>query len=175
MPRISDYEKWENEGVLQDKLTLVQGWARDGLTEPQIANNLGISLASLSNYKIKYVEFLDALKKGKEVVDLEVENALLKKAMGYNVKIKKVFKVKDVIYENGKRVRETERLETAEEEMHVPADTTAEIFWLKNRQKEKWRDKVEVANAGNGINNQIINIADLLNNPKPNRGEDDVQ
>lgn len=127
-------------------------WARDGLTDEQIASNLGISVASFYNYKNKNLEFLEALKKGKEVADYEVENALFKKALGYNATIRKAFKVKDVLYENGKRLKETERIEYAEDEVHIPADTTAQIFWLKNRKPNKWRDKQELEHkANNGI------------------------
>ena len=127
-------------------------WARDGLTDEQIANNLGISVASFYNYKNENLEFLEALKKGKEVADYEVENALFKKALGYNAKIKKAFKVKEVLYENGKRLKETERIEYAEDEVHIPADTTAQIFWLKNRKPNVWRDKQELEHkANNGI------------------------
>ncbi len=137
MARISEYEKWERDGELEGKLLLIRGWARDGLTDKQIGENLGLSHNAFCEYKKKYNEFYEALKINKEMADYEVENALFKNCMNGNV--------------------------------------TAQIFWLKNRQKEKWRDKVEVANVDNGINNQIINIANLINNPKPNRGEDDVQ
>lgn len=131
------------EWLEPEKLTLLTAWARDGLVDGQIAKNMGISEATLYNYKNKYPEIREALRKGKEVVDIEVENALFKKAIGYNVPVQKAFKIKDIIYENGKKVRETERIEYAEEEIHVPADTTAQIFWLKNRKKAQWRDKVE--------------------------------
>lgn len=141
--RISKYEEWVNDNEIQDKLILVEGWSRNGLTQQQIAKNLDINVDTLIEYKKKYTDFSNALKKGKEVVDLEVENALLKKALGYNASIKKAFKIKDIIYENGKKVSETERIEYAEEEVHIPADTTAQIFWLKNRKKAQWRDKVE--------------------------------
>lgn len=128
-------------------------WARDGLTDEQIAENLDISVASFYNYKNEHLEFLESLKKGKEVADYEVENALFKKALGYNAKIKKAFKVKEVLYENGKRLKETERIEYAEDEVHIPADTTAQIFWLKNRKPNVWRDKQEVENT--------VNVEDL--------------
>ena len=141
--RISKYEEWEKEGNLNDKLLQVEAWTRDGLTDKQVANNLGISETVFYEYKEKYPEFAKSLKKGKEVVDIEVENALYKKAMGYNASIKKAFKIKETIYENGKKIKETEKIEYAEEEMHIPADTTAQIFWLKNRRKDRWRDKVE--------------------------------
>ena len=140
------------ETNVKPKLFLVEIWARDGLTDEQIANNLGISVASFYNYKNENLEFLEALKKGKEVADYEVENALFKKALGYNAKIKKAFKVKEVLYENGKRLKETERIEYAEDEVHIPADTTAQIFWLKNRKPSVWRDKQELEHkANNGI------------------------
>ena len=74
--------KWNG---VKDKLILVEGWARDGLTNEQIADNLGINQDTLYTYKKKYPEFSEALKKGKEVVDFEVENALLKNALGGNV------------------------------------------------------------------------------------------
>lgn len=132
-----------DEWLEKDKLTLLEGWARDGLTDEQIANNIGISRSTLFEWRKNHQDISNALKKGKEVVDIEVENALLKKALGYNVPVQKAFKVKEVIYQDGKRLKETERIEYAEEEIHIPADTTAQIFWLKNRRKTQWRDKVE--------------------------------
>lgn len=74
--------KWEK---VKDKLILVEGWARDGLTDEQIAENLGISTSTFYDYKSKHSEFSESLKKGKEVVDYEVENALLKNALSGNI------------------------------------------------------------------------------------------
>lgn len=140
MANISKAGEW----LEPEKLTLLTAWARDGLVDEQIAKNMGISEATLYNYKNKYPEIKEALRKGKEVVDIEVENALFKKAIGYNITVQKAFKLKDIIYgENGKKISEKERIEYVEEEIHVPADTTAQIFWLKNRKKVQWRDKVE--------------------------------
>ena len=82
-----------------DGLLLVEAWARDGLTEEQIAHNMGITRETLRVWKNKFPAISSALKKGKEVVDIEVENALLKKAMGYNVEVKKTFKVRIVDYD----------------------------------------------------------------------------
>lgn len=125
-----------------DKLILVEGWARDGLTNEQIAEKLGITAKTLYEWQKKYSEFRDALKKGKEVVDREVENALLKKAMGYTVEVKRAFKLKRVEFsETGRKVAEYEEIVPGVEEVHVPADTTAQIFWLKNRKPHEWRDK----------------------------------
>lgn len=142
MARISIYEQWEKDGELKDKLILIQGMARNGLTQQQIADNLGINVDTLIEYKKKYTDFSEALKKGKEVVDIEVENALLKRALGY--------KYDEVTYENG--------VETKRVTKEVQPDTTAQIFWLKNRKPNTWKDKVEtdedreaVANASQVI------------------------
>ena len=141
MARISIYEQWEKDGELKDKLILIQGMARDGLTQQQIANNLGIYIDTLKENKKKYSEFTEALKKGKEVIDFEVENALLKRALGYEYEEK--------TYENGILTKKVKK--------QVPPDTTAQIFWLKNRQVKKWRDKVEIAD-----NDAIKKLDELL-------------
>lgn len=152
-----------DEWLEQDKLTLLEAWARDGLTDEQIANNMGISVASLYNYKNQHLEILEALKKGKEVVDIEVENALLKKCFGYNVPIKKTFKVKRIKYnpENGKKIEEYEELVEGEDEVHIPADTTSQIFWLKNRKPKEWREKQEYSN-----NDELEKLDKLLEEQK---------
>lgn len=134
------YKEW----LTEDNLLRISAWARDGLTNEQIAHNMNITVKTLYEWCNKYSEFSNALKKSKEVADIEVENALYKKALGYNAVIKKTFKVKEVIYsESGKRLKEVERLEVGYDEVHIPADTTAQIFWLKNRKPDNWRDKVE--------------------------------
>lgn len=138
----SKAEKWlEPDGLLR-----IEGWARDGLTEEQIAKNMGVSRSTLSDYKVKYPDILRAIKNSKEVADREVENALFNKATGYTVKLKKPMKARHVEYDevSGRKVAEYERIEYIEEEVHVPADTTAQIFWLKNRKPNEWRDKVTV-------------------------------
>lgn len=75
------FEYW----LTKDGLTLLEGWARDGLTDEQISKNMGVNPATLYRYKQNHSEICNALKKGKEVVDYEVENALLEKAKGGDV------------------------------------------------------------------------------------------
>lgn len=124
---MAKYEKWiEQEGLL-----LIEGWARDGLTDEQIAGNMGVSRSTLNSWKDKYPDILDSLKKGKEIVDRQVENALLKRALGYEYE-----EIKEK-YEFGEL---SERTITKKQ---VVPDTTAQIFWLKNRKPKDWRDKQE--------------------------------
>nr|DAT27030.1 MAG TPA: terminase small subunit [Bacteriophage sp.] len=122
------YEYWLTpEGLLK-----LEGWARDGLTDEQISNNAGINPATLYAWKQRYPEISESLKKGKEVVDRQVENALLKRALGYEYE-----EVKEK-FEGGVM---TERTVTKKE---VVPDTTAQIFWLKNRKREVWSDRQNI-------------------------------
>jgi len=124
------YQRW----LTPDGLMLLEGWARDGLTDEQIARNCRISRQTLNEWRNTYPAISDALKKGKEVVDIEVENALLKRALGYEYTETMVEES-----ENGFKTRRTKKF--------IPPDVTAQIFWLKNRRPEVWREKqvVEVS------------------------------
>lgn len=132
--------EWSND---EDKLLLLEAWARDGLTDEEIASRMGINVRSLYNWKNKDVRIFQALKRGKEVSDIEVENALRKKALGFRESEQVVSTRKTVEYENGRRVREVSEPVITEVEKYYPPDTTAQIFWLKNRKPEQWRDKQE--------------------------------
>lgn len=137
-----------------DGLTLLSGWARDGLTDEQIASKCSVSRSTLSEWKKKYSDISDTLKKNKEIVDYEVENALLKKCFGYNQKVLKNIKIKRIDYdcETGRKLSETEEIKEVYDEVHVPADTLAELAWLKNRKPDKWRDKpLEPVNDEEGV------------------------
>lgn len=135
------YQDW----LTDDSLLLVQGWARDGLKDEQIAANMGIAYSTFREWRDKYSALSAALKKGKAPVDYEVENALHKRALGYTVTLKKPIKVKTKKQLKDKGLIEEEHIEYAEEEVYIPPDTAAQIFWLKNRRPDKWRDKPESA------------------------------
>ena len=134
--------KSKYETHVKDKLILVEAWARNGLTDEQIAKNLGISKDTFYKYKKENTDFSDSLKRGKEVVDIEVENALLKRALGY--------KYDEVTKERNEDTGELEITKVVTKE--VQPDTTAQIFWLKNRKPGEWRDRKEIDHSGN-INN----------------------
>jgi hypothetical protein len=124
--------KSKYESHVQPKLFLVECWARDGLTDEQMAKKLGISKDSFYKYKSDFPEFSDSLKKGKEIVDYEVENALLKRALGYDYCEEKVEveTTPDGVPISRKVVQILK---------HVVPDTTAQIMWLNNRRPDKFR------------------------------------
>lgn len=134
------YEEWlKPEGLVK-----IQGWARDGLNNEQIAHNMGVSAATLYEWQNKHTEFSEALKKGKEVVDREVENSLLKSAQGYYYEEETLVKLPD----GREEIRTVRR--------YAQPNTTAQIFWLKNRRPNDWRDKREVEMSGSlGISDAI--------------------
>lgn len=132
------YEEWlTKEGLLK-----LEAWARNGLTDEQIAENMGINVATLYRYKEKYCEICESLKRGKEVIDIEVENALLKRALGYTF----TEVTKERVY--NKETEQAEFVVTKEVIKEVQPDTTAQIFWLKNRKPDEWRDKKETELSG---------------------------
>lgn len=146
------YQKW----LEPENLILLQGWARNGLTDEQIAKNMGISRSTLAEWKKKYSDISDTLKKGKDVVDIEVENALLKKALGYSYK--ETTKELSVDKETG----ESKLIVTKEVTKHIAPDTTAGIFWLKNRRPDEWRDRVQEDN--NAALNKLDDILSEVKN-----------
>lgn len=135
------YQEWLEE----DKLILIEGWARDGFTDEQIAANIGINPATLYEWKKKYPKISESLKKGKEVIDRQVENALLQRALGYE------YEEISEKYESGKL---TERKIVKKQ---VVPDTTAQIFWLKNRKPSVWRDKAQI-----DINAEFSKVDELI-------------
>ena len=120
---------------------LLEGWARDGLTDEQIAHNIGINVKTLWDWKVRFDPICNAIKKGKAPVDIQVENALLKRALGYEYEeVTTEITETPYIDKKGKeRVRKQKHVKKTKK--IVLPDTTAQIFWLKNRRPDKWRDK----------------------------------
>lgn len=100
--------------------------------DKEIAELLGISVATLNNYKTKYPEFLESLKRGKEVADSKVVESLFHRAIGYSHP--------DIHISNYQgTITKTALIK------HYPPDPTSMIFWLKNRMPEQFRDRQEIA------------------------------
>lgn len=118
--------------LTKDGLIKLEGWARAGLSMEQIAKNCGVSVVALYGWFKKHPEIKQAVAKGKEVVDYEVENALYKSAMGYEVTEQQVDS------KGNKRLVKK----------YIPPNVVAQIFWLKNRMPDKWRDKHQTEITG---------------------------
>lgn len=116
-------------------MLLIEGWARDGLTDKQISKNIGISESTLNDWKKKFPEFSESLKQSKEIADRQVENALHKTALGF-------YYEEDMVTNQGDVVRVKK---------YSKPNTTAQIFWLKNRKPADWRDKQEIEQTNTNI------------------------
>lgn len=124
-------------------LKLVETLASFALTDKQIAQVLEITEQSLNNYK-KDEKFFESLKRGKKVADDRVERSLFERATGYDHPEEDIRVIEGI-------VTKTPTIK------HYPPDTTACIFWLKNRKRQEWRDKQDVEVAGNmGVTINVI-------------------
>lgn len=114
--------------------------ARDGKIDEEIAKALGIAKSTLNEWKKKYPEFSDSLKTGKEYADSLVEDSLFKRANGFE------YEETEIIADKKGDITKPVRIKKIKK--HALPDVTAQIFWLKNRQPEKWRDKKEIEHGG---------------------------
>lgn len=147
---MAKFEKWlEPEG-----LALIGGWARDGLTDEQIARNMGVSRSTLQEWRKRFPVISTTLKRNKDVADREVENALYKNAVGYAY----TESTRELRY--NRTTGQYEMIVTREVVKHVKPDTVAQIFWLKNRRPDLWRDKQDVDAHVDGALNIHIDYGD---------------
>lgn len=125
------------EWITEEGLAIIEGWAREGLTNEEIASNIGIGIRTLYDWRKKYPQLAHSLKTEKKKADTIVENALYKRCIGYDYE------------ETRKRVRVVRKgsvvVETQSEEYtvtrHVPPDPTSIAIWLNNRKPKQWRQK----------------------------------
>ena len=122
------------------------GFARDGLTDEQIALKMGIGISTFYEWLNKFPDLSDAIKKGKAPVDIEVESALLKRALGYDYE-EVITEVEEIPVGKGSDGQQIihQKKHIRKIKKHMPGETAAQIFWLKNRRPGRWRDKVESA------------------------------
>lgn len=133
------YEDW----LTKDGLLRIEGWARDGLSLSQIAHNIGVADSTFRKWRDEHEAISAAIKRGNAPVDLEVENAMLKSALGHKETVRKAIKVKTEKQKVGEGKIVEEHIEYVDEEVYIPPQVVAQIFWLKNRRPDKWKDKVE--------------------------------
>ena len=143
MPKKNDSRKtikdcFATEWLEEDNLMLISCWARDGYTYADIANRIGISMSTLREWRVKYPEINNALKKGREIIDYKVENALLKSALGYKTKEVKI----TTVIQSGEVVETTKEVTEKEQAPNVYACQC----WLYNRLPKKWKNMNSRAN-----------------------------
>ena len=152
------YQEWlTDEGKVR-----LQGWARDGLSDDQLADKMGVCPSTFYAWKNRYPEISEALREGKEVADRKVENALYNSCFDRKITIRRPFKVKEVYYNDGKRC-EREHVMYGEEDVAIPANEKAIEFWLANRKPEKWsrKEKLELTgDKGGPLNIRWMNSPD---------------
>jgi len=135
MARHGIYKEW----LTSENLFLLKSWVRDGATDKEIYEKIGISHETFYKWKKTHTEIAEALKKGKEFADYQVEASLFKNATGFKQKIIKVHKLRKWEFIDGKRF-ESEVLVEKEEEVYFQPQVSAQIFWLKNRNSSKWKN-----------------------------------
>lgn len=160
----AEYKKWQEP----DNLIKLQGWARDGLTNEQIAQKIGVRRETISVWCSKYPNIANALKKGKEVIDYEIENSLISTMKKHKIKtttykmVKKddlvlkaertkfmnMFKLdhpnatkEQILIATAENVAVYERIPMTETVTEVDPNISAMIFWLKNRRPDVYRDQ----------------------------------
>ncbi|WP_127336228.1 helix-turn-helix domain-containing protein [Enterococcus faecalis] len=135
---MAKYTEW----LTEEGLIKIEGWARDGLIDKQIAQNIGVAYSTFRDWVKKFPALSASLKRGKEVVDRQVENALFKSATGYEYT-----EVTEELTEKGMEI-------TKKVTKQVAPNPVAAIFWLKNRKPDEWRDRKETEVSG------VLNISD---------------
>ena len=118
-----------------------------GYTDVQLADFYGVTEQTINNWKKKHDGFFESLKAGKDIADAEVVNTLYNKAIGG-------IEIEEVKTDDGGKVTTTIK--------ELAPDTTSAIFWLKNRQPEKWRDKQEIETSSKSIEDSLADIANKL-------------
>ncbi len=122
--RKGKYHEW----ITEQGLGIVAAWKRNGLTNEQIAKNIGVNQDTLYTWIRRFPEFSEALKIGRDEADMQVENALFKRALGYYIE--------DIQEE----YEGTVRVKRVVKKKWVAPDISAQIFWLKNRASNRWRN-----------------------------------
>lgn len=117
--------------VVQEKILAL---AKQGATDVELAEAIGVSDRTIRYWKVQHADFFPALKECKDLADQMVEASLFQRACGYSHPAEKIL----TNFNRFTGEVEVERVQYIE---HYPPDTVAAIFWLKNRQPERWREK----------------------------------
>lgn len=128
-------------------MELIEGWTQEGVSQEQIARKLGVAISTFQSYKVKFPELSEVLKKGRDLADIQVTNALFRSAVGYEVE------EEHTEYIEGTRSGKAGMMPNASNHANrkvvtikkkIPGNVTAQIFWLKNRRPDLWQDRKEL-------------------------------
>lgn len=156
---MAKYDKW----ITEDGCLKIRGWARDGLSNGDIAHNMGVSRITLIGWCKKYPDIAEAMENGREIADRRVENALYEKAIGIKTTVRRAIKVKKIEIDSktGRKTSEKEEIEYVDEEIFIPPDVVAQKFWLTNRKPDVWRNKTENDNVIDADENGTVMIESI--------------
>jgi transposase-like protein len=138
------------EWLKPDKLRQIAAWSTKGMTQAEIAKTIGVADSTFKGWIGKYPEIKDAYREGAEQTDDKVEQALLRRALGYDHPVEKT--MVELLPDGGRR-QKVEKTTT-----HIPPDPTSMIFWLKNRRASEWRDRREMELAG------LVGMVQIIDN-----------
>lgn len=138
-----------------------------GATDEEIADFFEVHVDTIYEWKSVHPEFSESIKRGKTLADANVADRLYKRATGYSHDAVKIYPVG-----GGKDDKGNEKPLMVPYTEHYPPDTAAAIFWLKNRQKKKWRDKVETGFTDGEGNDVPVQIFQLPDNGRPYQTKD---
>lgn len=158
------YKQWQDNGELANVLTLIKKWREDGAMLEEIAEKLGISKTSFYKYQKIHAEFADALKRGKEVADAEVEQSLKKECVGYYYDETTTTRTALVDEETG-QITNILKVETKTIKRYARPSSTAIAYYLNNRLPDKWKNRIVTATDGSEIDeNRRKEIEEFLRN-----------
>ena len=157
-------------------LDKIRTWAEKGASQAEIAGKLNLAVSTFKLYLAKgekgeepYTDLSDCFRRACTIPDETVQAALYKSAIGYNAKVAKTFKCKEITYDEitGKKLREVEVLKTGFDEVHVPANVTAQMFWLANRMSDRWRYKPEPTGDDEAGGTGVVQLPAVMDTPEP--------
>ncbi len=166
--------KGKYESNVLPRLDEIEAWARDGVSDEDIARNLAVAYSTFRRYKETHQALSAALARGKDYVDnVIVTNAYLRRITGYDTTETR----REYVYVQDPGGGEPVRMLSKETEQvrHIPGDPRAAEFWLVNRQKLKWRrtDKDLTTNDGEGADTGVVELPAVMERPAPPGEETD--
>lgn len=152
----SIYDKWQEDGQLENVLVLMKKWRGEGAELNEIADKLQISRTTLFDYQAKYSDIADALKTGKEVMDGKVENSLIKECIGY-VYEETTTTTTAIIDKKTGQPTQLEKIEKRTTKRYARPNISAIAYYLNNRVPSKWKNRMIVdTDDENGILPKLI-------------------